>query len=130
MMLNRGAVALAVVGGICLLLAGVTGLATWSAIAQIIRNHITTDLTSALVLGALVAIASLGGLAVIAGGLLIGRGSVGTGKALIALGAGVGLIGFILSLVLWVCGRESFIAGGSVAGLLGIVLSIAARKIA
>ncbi|MEW5937284.1 MAG: hypothetical protein AB1665_05655 [Candidatus Thermoplasmatota archaeon] len=130
MMLNRGAVALALVGGICLLLAGVTGLAAWGAIAQVVEEHITTDPTLMLVLGTLVAIASLGGLAVIAGGLLIGRGSVGSGKALIALGAGVGLIGFVLSLVLWLFGRGMMIGGGSLLGLLGIVLSIAARKIA
>ena len=59
-----------------------------------------------LLLSILLYIASLGGIAVIIGGLLIAVNRIGTGKFVIGLGAGVGLIGLIIMLV------EAYLAGG------------------
>lgn len=87
-----------------------------------------------LVLSILLYIASLGGIAVIIGGLLIAINRIGTGKFVIGLGAGVGLIGLIIMLV------EAYLAGGIAAlteiltlisqsiAWIGVILSIIARN--
>ena len=87
-----------------------------------------------LVLSILLYIASLGGIAVIIGGLLIAINRIGTGKFVIGLGAGVGLIGLIIMLV------EAYLAGGIAAlteiltlisqsiAWIGVILSIVARN--
>jgi hypothetical protein len=87
-----------------------------------------------LLLSILLYIASLGGIAVIIGGLLIAVNRIGTGKFVIGLGAGVGLIGLIIMLV------EAYLAGGIAAlteiltlisqsiAWIGVILSIIARN--
>jgi hypothetical protein len=87
-----------------------------------------------LVLSILLYIASLGGIAVIVGGLLIAVNRIGTGKFVIGLGAGVGLFGLIILFV------EAYLAGGVAAlteiltlisqsiAWIGVILSIVARN--
>ncbi len=52
-----------------------------------------------MVFAILIFIASFCGLVVILGGILIWKNKVGLGKFLIALGAGIGLIGLIVSII-------------------------------
>ena len=122
----------AIAGGICLLLAGLTGYAAWSSIRDIITTYVSNDPIVQDIFYYLLIIAGLGGLAVILGGLLIGWDKVGIGKFLITLGAGMGIIGFLIAFTLWYLnGMEgAFTIGGSILGLIGIVLSIIARQIA
>ena len=87
-----------------------------------------------LVLTILLYISSLGGIAVIIGGLLIAISRIGTGKFVIGLGAGIGLVGLIIMLV------EAYLAGGVAAlteiltlisqsiAWIGVILSIIARN--
>ena len=78
----------------------------------------------------LVLVASLGGIAVIVGGLLIDKGKVGAGKLLITLGTGLGLIGLLVSLAVAVK-EESLTVGGFLSvGAIGVILSIVARAVA
>ena len=89
-----------------------------------------------LVLTILLYIATLGGIAVIIGGILIAMDRVGTGKCVIGLGAGVGFFGLIIILV------EAFLAGGLAAltdiltlisqsiAWIGVIMSIVARSMA
>ena len=87
-----------------------------------------------LILTILLYIASLGGIAVIIGGILIATDRIGTGKFVIGLGAGVGLFGLIIMLV------EAYLAGGMAAltdvltlisqsiAWIGVIMSIVARS--
>ena len=131
-LVNKPAMNAAIVGGICLLLAGITGYAAWSSIRDIIIENVTDDPIVNDVFYYLLIIAGLGGFAVILGGLLIGSDHVGVGKFLITLGAGMGLIGFVIALVMWYMNDFSGLAvgGGTMVGLVGIILSIAARQMA
>ncbi|MFH0815343.1 MAG: hypothetical protein V1934_00800 [Methanobacteriota archaeon] len=131
-LINKPAMYAAIAGGLCLLLAGITGYAAWSSIRDIIVTYVSNDPLVHDIFYYLLIIAGLGGLAVILGGLLIGWDKVGVGKFLIALGAGMGLIGFLISFVLWYLnGMEgAFAIGGSILGFIGIVLSIIARQMA
>jgi hypothetical protein len=90
--------------------------------------------TITLILTILLYIASLGGIAVIIGGILIAMDRIGTGKFVIGLGAGVGLFGLIIMLV------EAYLAGGVAAlteiltlisqsiAWIGVIMSIVARS--
>jgi len=104
-----------------------------------IANYATTYFPASaevvtLILNILVYIAGLGGIAVIIGGILFLMNRIGTGKFVIGLGAGIGLIGLIIMLA------EAVIAGGVEALLdvvtlisqsiawIGVILSIIARR--
>jgi len=127
---NSKAMSIAIVAGILLLIAGVSGLATWETIKDFVTTYIVDNSVVQIVFAILIFIASLGGIAVIAGGILIGKNKIGTGKFLITLGAGLGLIGLIFSII--VAYKEENLAIGSFfsLGTIGIILSIIARVIA
>ena len=93
---NTQAMIIAIVAGILLLIAGISGLATWGTIKDFVTTHVIDNNVVQIVFAILIFIASLGGIAVIIGGLLIGKKKVGTGKFIIALGAGMGIIGLII----------------------------------
>lgn len=122
----------AIAGGVCLLIAGITGVAAWTQIRDIVEQYVTTNTMVMDIFNWLIIIAGFGGFAVIGGGILIGADSVGFGKFLISLGAGMGLIGFIIAIVIWWLDGATgmLMIGGSIIGLVGIVLSIAARQMA
>ena len=124
---NSKAMAIAIVAGILLLIAGVSGLATWETIKDFVTTHIVDNSIAQIVFTILIFIASLGGIAVIAGGLLIGKNKIRTGRLFIALGAGIGLIGLIFS-ILVACLEENLTIGSFFSiGALGLILSIVAR---
>jgi hypothetical protein len=131
-LINKPAMWAGVVGGACLLFAGLTGYAAWKGIQEIIVTHVTDNAIVQEAFYYLLLIAGFGGLAVILGAVLIGRDKVGAGKFLISLGAGMGLIGFLIAIGLWAAGGfgNMAVGGGSVVGLVGLILSIAARQMA
>jgi hypothetical protein len=131
-LINKPAMYTAIAGGICLLIAGLTGAAAWGHIRDVVKENVTTNTLVMDIFSWMIIIAGFGGFAVIGGGLLIGRDIVGVGKFLIALGAGMGLIGFIIALAVWGLngGSGMFTIGGSIIGLVGIILSIVARSMA
>lgn len=130
-MRNKVAMYLAIVAGVLLLVAGVSGAATWQAVSDFFTSLLGDNQALALFFRALIFISSLGGLAVIFGGVLIGGGRVFIGKLLIMLGAGVGLLGFLVTIVIpWVQQGGSTLTFWTGTGTVGIVLSIAARMIA
>jgi hypothetical protein len=135
----RTAFLLALVGGILLLVAGVSGGVGIYAFAFAEISSLYPSLAS--VLGALLAvltvIASFGGVAVIVGGILILGSRVTTGKLFITLGAGVGIFGIIIGLATglaqgWglVASAMAVFATGQTLGWVGIFLSIFARIMA
>ena len=133
---NEKAGMYAIIGGILMLLAGVTGAATWDAIGNFLVD-ITGQESFREIFGVLALIGSLGGLIVILGGIIIAekmlakkKNRVPFGKLLITIGAGFGLIGLLIFLAVTFLGDNPldtlFAAIGL--GFIGLVLSIAARQ--
>ena len=127
---NSKAMIIAILAGILLLIAGINGVVAWETIKSFVTTYIMDNSIIQMIFVILIFIASLGGIAVIAGGLLIGKDKVRTGKFLIALGIGMGLIGLIFSS--YISYKEGNITIGSFisVGAIGIILSIIARIIA
>jgi hypothetical protein len=127
---NSKAMAIAIIAGILLLISGVSGLATWETIKDFVTTNIIDNTFVQIIFTILIFIASLGGISVIAGGLLIDKNKIGTGKLLISLGAGLGLIGLIFSII--VAYTEGNLTLGSFfsIGVIGLILSIVARAVA
>ncbi|MBN2065653.1 MAG: hypothetical protein JW771_02470 [Candidatus Thermoplasmatota archaeon] len=124
---NSKAMIIAIAAGILLLVAGVSGVATWETIKDFVTTHIMDNSIVQIVFVILIFIASLGGIAVIAGGLLIGKDKIGTGKLLISLGTGLGLIGLIVSIVVAYMEKNLTIGSFFSIGAAGLILSIVAR---
>jgi len=121
---------IALIAGILLIIGGISGLATWETIKDFVTTHIADNSIIQIVFAILIFIASLGGLSVIAGGLLIGKNKIGLGKFIIALGAGLGLIGLIFSLIVTYIEGNFTIGSFFSIGVIGLILSIVARKLA
>jgi hypothetical protein len=127
---NQLAMVLAIVAGVLLILSGVNGLGMWEMIKGFVTKYLIDHIAVQLLFAVIIFIASLGGIAVIIGGLLIGKERITTGKLLIMLGTGMGIIGLAASIVVdWESGNFSINRYYS-AGTIGIVLSVAVRMIA
>lgn len=121
-------------GGLLMLIFSVTGSASFFAlIFAIAAEHLGAEaalvLSIILVIFAIVALG--GGISVILGACLVSREKFRIGKLIIGLGAGMGLIGLIIFLVLCIWAGTplaiiSFVINGSV-GLFGVLLTIFAR---
>ena len=127
---NSKAMVIAIIAGILLLVAGLSGMAAWEAIQDFVVEHVTDNEIVQYVFAILIFIASLGGISVIIGGLLIGKDKVGTGKFLIMLGAGLGLIGLIFSIAVAYMEENLTIGSFLSIGAIGLILSIIARMMA
>ena len=84
---NSKVLGIAVVAGILLLIAGVSGLATWETIKEFVTENVIDNGIVQVVFAILIFIASLGGISVIIGGFLIWKDKIGLGKFMISLGA-------------------------------------------
>jgi hypothetical protein len=135
----RTAFLLALVAGFLMILAGLTGSIGILGMAfSELQLHFPAYADAiGLVLLILTVIASLGGVAVILGGFLVWRDRLTTGKLLIGLGAGIGLITLVVGLASGLAqgwGLEaSFMAvfaTGQVIGWVGLFLSLFARMVA
>jgi len=137
-MSSKSAVILAFVGGALLIIAGVTGSVgiVGKAIEYLI-DHLggsTADLLS-IVLQALHFIANLGGVAVIFGGVLIYMERKRVAKFIMGIGAGMGLIGFLITLISaffhgWVYTLSFLFIIVQSVGWIGVILSIVAALLA
>ncbi len=135
--MSKVAGALAVVGGIMLVLGGFTG----SAISMLdsVKGAVTNWMPDnpnkdnvILLLTIMIYIALLGGFAVILGGYLMWKGMDLPGKILVWLGTGVGAISLVLAaLEAYATGRWGAFATSSMTIVgIGLVLSIIARWVA
>ena len=127
---NSKAMVIAVVAGILLSIAGVSGLATWETIGAFVTANIANNNIVQFLFAILIFIASLGGIAVIIGGILIGTTRVGTGKLLISIGAGLGIIGLIFSILIALIEGSFSLSSFTSIGAIGLILSIVARAVA
>jgi len=128
----------AYLGGTLLLIAGATGSTgiVGTIIEYLIENlgGATADLLS-LILQALTFVADLGGISVIIGGSLIINQRPKIGKFIIGIGAGMGLVGFLIILALaflhgWINVINFITIISQSIGWIGIILSITATILA
>ena len=134
---NEQAGLIALIGGILMLLAGITGAATWAALGDMAENVMGNDSFN-IVFQILALAGSLGGLVIILGGLMI-QGKyikmkkdkrIKFGKFFITLGAGMGVIGLLIFLVLAIFSDDPAgnIFGAIGFGFIGLILTIVARQ--
>lgn len=126
---NSQAMGIAFVAGILLIIGGISGLATWETIKDFVTANITDNSVIQVVFAVFIFIASLGGIAVIAGGILIGKNKILPGKFIIALGAGLGLVGLIFSFIITYFEGNFTIGSFFSVGVIGLILSIVARML-
>jgi len=134
---NQNAGMVGLVGGIFMMIAGVTGAATWRHIGDM---AVTITGVNALgpIFQILVALGALGGLLVIIGAIFIGwpiikirtKNRVKTGKLMITIGAGFGLLGLLVFLTLTVLGKDALgnFMGALGIGFVGLICSIYAGQ--
>jgi len=133
---NTTAFLISVPAGLLLFIKGIQGpTGIYFLILDYVNGLLTTGaIKSFLVFGLLVLIllSSLGGLTVIAGGFLILKDHVSTGKFLIGIGAGISifLVLFLLITLFTSGDLSSLIAQYGVVGWIGIILAFLARSIA
>ena len=124
---NKKAMIVAILAGILLLISGISGFATWETIKDFVINNIIDNSFVQIIFAVLIFIASLGGISVIIGGLLIGKDKIRTGKLFISLGAGLGIIGLIFSIIVAIMENNLIIGSYFSVGFIGLILSIIAR---
>ena len=124
---NKQAGQLAFVSGIILLVAGVTGAASWSAIEAFVTENISENMAIQYTFVIFILVASFGGILVMLGGILFFEEKVRTAKLLIMLGVGMGLIGVIITLIVAISRTELASLTAVGLGFVGIVLSVIAR---
>ena len=127
---NYKASVIAIIAGVFLLISGMNGLATMQTIKDFVTEYVVDNDIIQLVFVILILIASLGGIAVVAGGILIGKNRLVPGRLIIAIGAGLGLIGLIFSIVIAIVEGNFTITSFFTIGAVGLILSIVARMLA
>jgi len=127
---------LAVIAGALLLISGIHGpTETYQLIIdnlpQFIQDQQILQIANTLAL-VLITISLAGGLSVIAGGILILVDRVGTGRLLIALGAGIGIPWLIMLAITLITTQQvaSVLAEYSLTGWVGLILAFIAGAIA
>jgi hypothetical protein len=123
------AIGIAFIAGFCLIIAGVNGVSAWVTVKNFVTLYIIDNTAVRILFACIIFIASLGGIAVILGGLFIGGDKLRIGKLFISLGAGLGLLGFTFLVIVAIIGQNFdsryFLSFGGV----GLFLSIIARSI-
>ena len=127
---------IATIAGILLLLTGIQGpIGLYQTIKDLLPNLIQNqqilqiaDIIAAVFIG----IALAGGLAVIAGGILILINRVTIGKFVIAIGTGAGIIWLILLVITLISTQQlnTIVERYSLFGWIGLILSFIARAVA
>jgi len=131
---------LCIVGGLLLIATSTTGslgfLELMDDIAASIPALVPYMWLINIIMYVLLFLAGLGGISVIIGGVLLTGARVGTGKFIIGLGAGMGLIGLVISLIeiLWTSGFgvlvSSLMLEAQSLGWIGTILTIIGRQMA
>ncbi len=124
---RRHASFLAVLSGSMLMAGHFSGASRWRDVIGWISDFIEVSPILRLTFLAIISISSLGGAAVILGGLLIFENRTLLGRLLILLGTGFGVVSFLLVLGLLAFRGNLPVAGSSLFVLIGIGLSIVAR---
>ena len=129
MVRNKVAMGVGIAGGICLVLAGAAGVGYLGQIRDIVLSFIDNQAIS-MMFAVLIAIAALGGIAVIIGAVLIGMEHPKIGKLCIWLGVGMGIISLIFGIISLTREQSMATMAPSTLAIIGTVLATVARYIA
>ena len=120
-----------IISSILLIISGTTGITTWIKIQEFILNYVNSNIIN-LSFVIIFIIASLGGVSVFIGSLLVLKKKYFIGRWLITLGTGVGLISFFLKLFLSIIKLEfsvnSYLSISSLGILFALISQILSRK--
>lgn len=120
---------LAYVSGIFLLLSGVSGFSTWAKIGSIVLDVVDFFWLRILFLILLI-VAWLGGISVIIGGYLFSKKKILTGRILVTVGSGAGVLSFVFNLIVAIWTGEIVLAWFFSSATIGVILSIIAQVLA
>ena len=124
---NQKAAVIGTVAGILMLLAGFSGAARLDRIMDLLRKVIGSETWLKVTSFVLVSIASLGGVLVILGSVLFSYNRILSGRVLVWLWTGFGVVGFVLFLAVQFERIDSALASGAGLKLAGIVLAVVAQ---
>ncbi len=122
---NRNAMIIAFIGGIMMLVGGMHGAMVMSEIEDFVTENIADNAVIQMMFTILIFLAALGGIIVIIGGIFLYRGNRGTGRFLIIIGTGFGVIGWVAKLAV-----DPIVELFLTIGAIGVVLSLLAAVIA
>ena len=126
---NKRAFNIAMIAGILLILSGTTGVASLVKIEEIVFRYADIWLIS-FIFPFLLFIASLGGFTIMFGGYLILREQIRTGKFVISLGAGFGIISLLSNIFVAIITLHFPIEWFLSFATIGLILSLVARRMA
>lgn len=134
---NKTPFLLCLIGGILLFQAGWTGslgILSYLALIQTIPELADFVWIINALLYILAIMAAIGGVGVIAGGYVLTRGRVTTGKLVIGVALGISIVGLVIQLAqwLWLYGATSVVdffgLTAEATGCIGIVLTLVGRS--
>ncbi len=123
---NKRPLALAIISGYFLLLSGTTGVVPILSIESIILRYLDMAVIR-LIFYLILIVASLGGISVMLGGFLIYKKNVSTGKILITIGSGSGILSVIMNILLAISSQNLTVSWFLSFGTIGIMLAILAK---
>jgi len=128
---NRVAFCLAMVSSLFLFISGTNGLSNWVKIRNIVANYVNFPGMDDLFVPILI-VASLGAFSVFAGGILALKKKRLSGRILILLGSGAGLIGFVFNLLVSIAipnlSLSSYLSFSSLGVVFALLAQIFLRK--
>ncbi len=127
---NSEAAIVAALAGILLLYVGLNGVAGVDRIFALLEEWFGTNEALRILAYVLGAIAALGGVAVLVGAYFVGVDRVRTGKILITLGSGAGIITLLIFFARNLASEQFSYLFAVLPALLGVVLAIVARFMA
>ena len=138
-MRNKISVLLCIIGGILMVIASIVGTATVFRIIVdfLVKRYPNYELFLTIFLGICIFIALGGGISVIIGSIITFK-ALKLGKLIIGLGAGLGLIGFIIFIVTGIISGTltgtvleiiiGLLLGPASYGIIGVFITIFARR--
>ncbi len=125
---NTQAAIIAVIAGILLLIVGLNGVTGVDRLFALLEEWFGTNEALRILAYVLGAIAALGGVAVLIGAYFVATEHVRTGKLLITLGSGAGILTLLLFLARNVASEQFSYIFAVLPAILGVVLAIVARS--
>lgn len=119
---------LAIISGIFLILSGTNGASFIEKISEFVLRYFNSQLLK-IIFFLVTIIASFGGISVIIGGFLIYKKKIKSGRFVIAIGTGAGLISLLLNFLIIIITQGIQINWFLSFPTLGMIFSILARQI-
>ncbi len=127
---NTAAAIIAALAGVLLLIVGINGVSGVDHLFALLEEWFGTNEALRILAYVLGGIAALGGVAVLIGAYLIGTDRVRTGKLLITLGSGAGILTLLFFLARNLSSEQFSYVYAVLPAVLGVTLAIVSRFVA